>query len=71
MSDPTHKIVNGIRVELNSDEISHFKTEWAKEDEKRSARMLLKEQKKRAKESLKAKLNALGISEEEINILKM
>jgi hypothetical protein len=71
MSDPTLKIVNGIRVELNSDEISHFKTEWAKEDEKRSARMILKEQKKMAKASLKSKLNALGLSEEEVNLLKM
>lgn len=71
MNEPTHKIVNGVRLELTPEEINQTKESWQKEDAKRSERMILRKQKRLAKISLQQKLTALGLTEEEINILKM
>jgi len=71
MNEPTHKIVNGIRVECTPDEINEIKAAWAKEDLAKQERMRLREQKKLAKESLKLKLNALGLTQQEIDLLRM
>ena len=67
--DPTHKIVNGERINLTQDEINSIKESWRIEDEKRAQRKIIRENKNQNKIRLKGKLKSLGLSEDEISLV--
>lgn len=71
MNDPTHKIVNGERIELTKKEKEYFKNAWLQEDKKRSERKLKKEKEKILIEGVKNKLVAFGLTEEEIAVFNI
>lgn len=69
MTEPTHKIVNGVRVDLTQEEVNSIKEAWRIEDEKRAQRQLKKEQDKLTRQNARNKLISLGLTEEEISLL--
>jgi len=68
MSDePTHKLVNGKRIELTEAEKAEIKADWAEGRRKQAERRAAHEARKKQREAL---LERLGLTEEEAQLLR-
>ena len=66
MSEPTHKIVNGKRIDLTEEEKAEIKADWEKGREKLQLRREAREARKNQRDLL---LERLGITDEEARLL--
>jgi len=68
MSDePTHKMVNGVRIELTEEEKAQIKADWAEGRKRQEAKRAEHEKRKEQRQKL---LERLGITEEEAQLLR-
>ena len=64
-----NKIVNGQEVQCTAEEEAEIKTEWATNDTLKATQLAEKEAEIVAKESALFKLNALGLTADEVKAL--
>lgn len=71
MVDNMHKFVNGIQIQLSTEEVEKVKAEQARYEKARVDEEAKEAAKKACCASLKKKLMALGFTEEEIEQFKL
>lgn len=67
MDEPTHYMKDGVRVELTEDEKAEYRALWAQQEAKRQAERQQEIARAEARQKI---MQRLGISEDELALLK-
>ena len=70
MTEKLHKIVNGVRIDLTEEEELDIRASWKFGEERQSLRLQQMQEKIALQEQTKNKLISIGLSEQEVNLIK-
>lgn len=70
MTEKLHKIENGVRIDLSEEEEISTRESWKLGEERRIVELKKLQEKIAMQEQTKNKLLAIGLSEEEIKVIK-